>query len=278
MTLFNAANPARRAFTLLELLVAIIIIAILVAIVGAVGFKALDSQKDSTVRGVFGSLDRALDEYKLAKGSFPRYLPDQYVNRPGTAWNLDSGGVPDTGNNIGGPGFGLHPASTLQHPKKPTAGVFFSQAKAVGQCDEALKGLPSDVVKITPKRTNDGQFNPADPAAVTLLDPWAASDWELAVSGGQKAYPAVRQSFILYVHPDNVLAQALYGKCVNNRPYFLSGGRDRRVGLKDEQDPKAGGEDDAAYKRRIEGALTDNLTSYPVGPADTTQPFFDAQR
>ena len=73
------------------------------------------------------------------------------------------------------------------------------------------------------------------------------------------------------MHPDNELAQALYGRCLNERPYFVSAGPDGLFGTTDEikrvcRTSASSGASPEEVERAI-AALEDNIYSYEVGPA-----------
>lgn len=275
----NRSHPIRDAvrsgFTLVELLVAISVIVVLVALVSAVGSGALSGQKAGQTRGVLSALDRAMEEYYVAVGSFPRYRPADYVGRPGVAWDY-VGGILNQGDNQNvvqnTPAFtrDLQGNPTL-HPRKPSAGVFVAQAKGIAESEAILSSLPQGLLQVTPRDAYGTQAR--DDNALTVLDGWSvpASQWQFAQQNNRAAYPAVHQSYIVYVHPENTVAQSLYGDCQNGRPYFMSAGPDRLVGIGDEsrqQDSVENPEPDDVFRARIEKALEDNLYSYPVGPPD----------
>lgn len=258
-----------RAFTLVELVVAIAIILILVGLLAAVGNRAIDMQRESTTKGLLVSLDKALEEYRLVKNGFPKYNPDNYRGIPGDDWE-----VGDSANGAANmPAFVQITSSAVPEPRKPSAGVFMQQARGVGQCDSILSAIPTSLMRPTPKAAAHGTASPRDPNANTVLDSWSNEAWFQT-----PGLPASQQTYIIYVHPENRFAQELFGRCVNNRPYFMSAGRDRLFGFKNEGGPIAAGESPEAYKARIEDALKDNLYSYPAGAPNTTDDFFNSFR
>jgi general secretion pathway protein G len=66
------ANPARAAFTLLELLSVITIIALLAGIVIGVGRRAAESGRIARAKAELAVLGAALENYKSSYGDFPR--------------------------------------------------------------------------------------------------------------------------------------------------------------------------------------------------------------
>jgi len=66
------ANPARAAFTLLELLSVITIIALLAGIVLGVGRRAAESGKTARAKAELALLGAALEDYRRTQGDFPR--------------------------------------------------------------------------------------------------------------------------------------------------------------------------------------------------------------
>ncbi|MFM9959567.1 MAG: type II secretion system protein [Phycisphaerales bacterium] len=287
-------SAKRRGFTLVELLVAISVIAILVAIVAVVGLGAFQNQRVATSKGLLGTLDRALEEYRLVKGEFPKYSPVDYVRRPGPSWALDASGNADSENtDLSGKAFGPDPRApnNVRFPKKPSAAVAFRQMRGVAECESILAALPQDLFINTPRqRVTIAPFSPQAPEddAVTILDPWSIGrgEWERTKADSNTAFPALEQSYVVYVHPENLLAQSLYGECVNGRPYFLIGGPDTKVGLREEFGldgqpvvPRSGPpESMEAFKPRVLQGLKDNITSYPVGAPNLTEEFWDFRR
>lgn len=66
------ANPARAAFTLLELLSVITIIALLAGLVIGVGRRAAESGKIARAKAELAVLGAALENYRRTHGDFPR--------------------------------------------------------------------------------------------------------------------------------------------------------------------------------------------------------------
>ena len=65
------AQPAARAFTLLELLAVITIIAILAGLVLGVGRRAVESGRVARARGELALLAAALADYQRSQGDYP---------------------------------------------------------------------------------------------------------------------------------------------------------------------------------------------------------------
>jgi len=246
---------SRSGFTLLELLIVIGIITLLVGVLLAVGLRAIRSQDERATKNVLISLDRALSEYILVAGSIPKYNPLAYSRVPGPDL-LD----PNDGLNIATSdrAFLAYPVgSTVRHPIRPDAAVFTKQVSGYGEVDAIIRGIPERFLVST---VTGPESDPVagDPSP-SVIDAWAIVDalWPAP-------HPIARQQLIYYVHPENELAQDLYGRCVNGRPYFMSAGPDRRYGLTSEfadQNLSAAAEREAALK-----ALEDNIYSYTPGP------------
>lgn len=66
------ANPARAAFTLLELLSVIAIVALLAGIVIGVGRRAVESGKIARAKAELAVLGAALESYRRTHGDYPR--------------------------------------------------------------------------------------------------------------------------------------------------------------------------------------------------------------
>lgn len=258
-------HPARRGFTLIELMVVIGIIALLIGVSLAVGPKVLDGQRVAATKNVLASLDRMLDEVVDSTGGVPPYNPIDYAGVPGAllAPRPDS---PPTGPEEYGDNDG-------EHVRFPAAGVFVNQAQGVSQAEAILAG-------VAPKFIVTAQREPAEPDAddvvqpfvPNVLDAWATrTEWEAP-------YAQLSNTLILYVHPRNLLAQRLYGRCVNDRPYFMSAGPDRLYGSTAQISRRGGvttqlGETDPNLVEAAVAGLRDNIYSYQPQPADTSAAF-----
>jgi len=65
------ASGARRAFTLIEILVVIVVIAILATLVAPNVFQHVGSAKDATARTQIEMIGAGLDSYRLHNGAYP---------------------------------------------------------------------------------------------------------------------------------------------------------------------------------------------------------------
>lgn len=207
-------HPDRRSggFTLIELLTVIAIISILLTIALVVGARVTQGGNERATQSVLISLDRALDAYVAENDAPPPYVPDQYIDVPGP--NADLTG----------------PYQGSMHPRRPDSAVFVAQVQGLVDAGAIIDGLPDRFRFPTPSPVNTGPFGGGGIVSAevpTIVDAWADSSWE-------RPYDLADQSAILYVHPDNFLAQDLYGQCVNGRPYFVSAGSDRLYGLTDD--------------------------------------------
>jgi prepilin-type N-terminal cleavage/methylation domain-containing protein len=260
----------RRAFTLLELLVVIALIVILLSIVLAVSARVFANQKASSTRNVLTTLDRMLDEYITVNGTIPRYRPDAWEGRPSEFVGLPS-------DPLGNVGTGPEDYEDNDHVRRPEVGVFLEQIAGYGAVDDLLQGIPPQFLRTyTLPAAGLGGQNTGDRIKTTVVDAWATDDEWRVGTGDTARYPMAgvgAQPLIYFVHPDNALAQDLYGRCVGGRPYFLSPGPDGRYGLGGGTEIEAG-----ADAEQVHAGLTDNITSYAVGPANLSTGFFSSTR
>ncbi len=220
-----------RGFTLIELLVVMIIIIILVGIVAGVGTGLIRDSRGKVTRDLLRTLDRVMVEYEASTGKLPPYL-----TKNSAAEEYD--GIPGPDNMVVGYG------SQGNHAPRPDCAVFFKQAKGVGKVDDILKDIPARFLKPT---VTGGDPDPTP----SVVDAWARKDWG-------DPFSAEQQTLVYYIHPGNKLAQDLYGRCINGRPYFLSAGPDNLYGTT--RDAGSPTEEEAL------AALDDNITSYAPGP------------
>ncbi len=250
----RGSRQGRRGFTLVELLIAISIIALLAAITTGVAVALVGNRKSAITRDLLATMDRALDEYAATNsGAFPKYVPEGY------RW------VPGDGND-------WEDYRSEMHVRRPDAAVFIRQATGFGAVDSVIRSIPERFLIVT----RGGAFSggevsegphPVEAADLTpsVLDAWGSREWP---HRAPNAWPLTAQSVIYYVHPDNDLAQDLYGRCANRRPYFLSAGPDNRYGLGSEI-PGAGGLDSEQARIAYTEALENNIYSYEVDPLRT---------
>lgn len=227
----NDTTRGGRGFTLIELLVVMIIIIILVGIVAGVGTGLIRDSRGKVTRDLLRTLDRVMVEYEAASRKLPTYptddlVDDLYEGVPGP----DNDDIVTYGGRVG--------------VRRPDTAVFLKQAKGVGVVDDILKDIPARFLK--PTITN-GDPDPTP----SVVDAWARKEWAAP-------WPVAEQTLVYYIHPGNKLAQDLYGRCINGRPYFLSAGPDNLYGTtRDAGSPT----EEEALK-----ALDDNITSYAPGP------------
>ncbi len=244
------ARSRRRGFTLVEVLVVVGIIAVLLGLVAGVGPLVFSNQKRAQTSQLLNTLDRALDEYSNAAGGVPKFVVEQYASTPGA----DNMLVPYSA--AGGEMF----------PARPDAAVFLAQIKGVGECDAIISGIPSQFLVATP--AGDGSRpDPSDPTSIGLgsgvdapsvVDSWAKPEWSAP-------WNVAEQQLVYYVHPNNILAQDLFGKCVNRRPYFMSAGADLKYGFRSEAAMPFAGET-LTHLQKAEQLVADNIYSYTPGP------------
>lgn len=261
-----------RGFTIIELLTVMAIVIVLIALLIGVGSAVIKNQEASLTRNVLTALDRALEEYiSNSNGSIP---------------NFRNGATPETNDYIEVPGpqfkrndsrfFRDYPSGGETFPIRPDAAVFLKQAMGVGQVRNVIAGLSERTLRLTVTVEGSSELPKKDTDTTpSVLDSWAQDPWPMPQDAARAAFwdtidlstGEILQAPILYVHPENKLAQELYGRCVNGRPYFMSAGPDRAYGVRlSISDP--------VLQKEVEGQLTDNIYSYPVGPFNTTAGFF----
>ncbi len=248
------SRTSRNGFTLVELLVVIAVLFVLVSLSITVGALVTAGGNKRATQSVLSSLDRALQEYVGITGTVPPYVPNQYEAVPG-------------------PDAALTDYEGLMQPRRPDTAVFVSQVSGIGEAGSIINNLPSRFrFARTGIPNGTGAFNRIISAETpSIIDAWGDTDWAIP-------YLATEQHLVYYVHPDNTLAQDLYGACINGLPYFVSAGADGLYGLNDDDfilEP-----DDASLAtagshshQTVLAAQKDNLTSYTVEPI--TESAFD---
>jgi len=255
-------RPGRAGFSLLELLIVVSVLALLIAIVAGAGSRVIQSQKKRITENILITLDRAMEEYIATTGGLPPFPinPDNatalellYRDVPG-----DEGTVAMGFDQFAGP-FGN---AITAYPVRPDAAVFFRQAEGLDTVRAIIEAIPEQFLMTT---FNGGTFptnqNDIDKEQPSVVDTWGDPVWD-----GDSPQQGVQQ-FIYYVHPKNRLAQEIYGRCVNGRPYFMSAGPDKFYGhpsellLIAEEYPDLQTATDEVLLRR---ARADNIYSYEV--------------
>lgn len=241
-------NPRRNAFTLVELLIAIVVIVILASLVFIAGTAVTQRQRVRVTENLLITLDRVLDVYMLERGALPPYNPDDYIGTPG-----ESNGLTSLQGVIG------------NHPARPDAAVFLAQATGYGEVDDIIQSIPNDFVR---RRQFNNQVIGAD--MPSIVDSWAQPGWPEDPNNPTRPFPVDYQQVIYFVHPQNTVAQALFGRCRNDRPYFMSAGPDRTYGFINEPNNNieiiADSDTGDFVRKLVQDALDDNIYSTTVDP------------
>ena len=243
----NVARTSRaraaRGFTLLELILVVAVLSVLVALSITVGSLVVRGGSERATQSMLTTLDRALDEYIALNGAAPPYIPDAYDD----VVNLD---------------LELTEYQGIEQPRRPDATVFIESVSGSGEAREIIDGLPERFRYA--RATNTGLNNSATPlvSAPSIIDAWSEGVWK-------PPFDPVDERIVLYVHPENSLAQDLFGNCKNDRPYFLSAGADGLYGLNDDPfiPPARDGTGDASGSHTYQTVLRaqeDTRTSYPI--------------
>lgn len=263
-------HGARAAFTVLELIVVLWIVALLIGLILGVGPRVLDAQRAAATRNVLLTFDRMLDVHLADNNNVPPpYNPFDYRHVPGR-YVVGTAGVenqPESNNSVdaGNP-----------HVRHPDAAIFLAQVRGYEDVAPIASGIPERLVVRTNVPENNPFWRPTgatqDEIAAfgpaTVLDTWGAlrGDWSTG-------WPVYERTFIHYVHPNNELAQRLYGRCVNNRPYFFSAGPDRLYGVTNQLNRAAPGSRNGALADDALRALADNIYSYQPDLPDRSANF-----
>ncbi len=232
-------NPSRRGFTLIEVLVAVTIIIILIGAVFAVGQQVFTRQKINQTKGVLTSLDRALEEYRIESRVLPKLDTDDYLDQ---LWRDFTGGTSPIVNDATGQTF-LGALATYRGEEfawLPNAAYFVYLSDGYENIDSIIGGIPDRFTSNV--QADDSVFR------TQILDAW--------------------ENPILFVTPGNPLAQAIFGECVSERPYFMSAGPDGHYGVP--TDVPALGLNGQELERRIREMREDNIYSITPGSVDAS--------
>lgn len=234
------SHTRRTGFTLIEVLIAIAVIIILIAAIFAVGQQVITRQKVSQAQGVLASLDRALQEYQIENRSFPRIIAQQYEQGLWRSANNNTSPVVNdqTGQTFVG---GIANYRGEPRPWLPNAAYFLFLSQGYENIDAIIAGIPSQFSRTI--QISSSEFR------TQIIDPWGNP--------------------VLFITPDNPLAQAIFGACPNDRPYFLSAGPDGHYGVP--TDIGLDGLSGDALQRKIASYREDNL--YSVVPSDVDGSF-----
>ncbi|MEC9372409.1 MAG: type II secretion system protein, partial [Planctomycetota bacterium] len=227
----NMQPTSRRAFSLVELLVAVGIVALLITITLTAGNALLRGRRADVTQNLLTTLDRALEEYLIVNNNnIPAYSLSEYENVPGKTI-FDNAMDPGSMELTDPLAFPMY--NNRQYPRFPDASVFIRRAQGVGAVDSVIASIPVSYLTVTAIQPGTSEYDTQRDAETTpsVLDSWARGSWPGA------GFPAAEQQYIYYVHPDNDFAQAMFGRCVNRRPYFMSAGPDEAYGHGFEFDP-----------------------------------------
>jgi len=251
---YRGIARSRFAFSILEMLIVISVMVILIALIAGAGVQVMEAQRERNTKNILTTLDRALEEYYAVQGVIPDFSID-----PDDSARLERLYLDVPGMNPGGAFEQFVTFGMVDYPVRPDASVFLHQAEGFDTVREILEAIPPKFLLLT----LEGGSYPSDAVEAakeepSLIDAWGRVVWnDVPVQGVQQ--------FIYYVHPKNRVAQDLYGKCINGRPYFFSAGKDKFYGHPSEIDLIKGTytdvdlADDAALLRR---ARKDNIYSY----------------
>lgn len=228
-------------FSLIEVLIAIAVIAILVAAIFGVGQQVLTRQKINQTEGVLASLDRALEEYRIETRILPRLETERYID---ALWDdIGNGQSPivddETQQTFLG---GISDYRGEDFAWLPNAAYFVFISQGYENIDAIVGGIPGQFSETI---TSSNEFR------TQILDAW-----------GQP---------VLFVTPDNPLAEAIFGECPSDRPYFMSAGPDGHYGVP--TDIGLTGLDPDELRRKIAEYREDNIYSLTPGSVDASFDF-----
>lgn len=297
MTIQQNIHPKSRfrapGFTLIEMLAVISIVVVLIALSITTGVLVIKRQDVAATKGLVSSLDRALEEYIVENGgTIPPYIDDAYRGVPGPF--LKGMGSVRTNDVMNDSSLNTTYLGRM-YPRHPDAAVFISQASGTGSVDAIIAGLGDRFLMPTPifgaeltTGVNEQDVSPS------IMDPWGdPARWAASTNDPLvNDWPILDDSahVIFYVHPSNRLAQALYGECVNDRPYFFSAGPDGMYGTTSQMTANgeiapsvvviagSDGDEDITNATLAVDALEDNIYSYTVGPAQVSDEFNENYR
>ena len=233
----NRSKSTRRAFTLIEMLITISVIVVLVAAVFGIGLQVVNRQKINQTQGVLSSLDRALQEYQIENRVFPRLDTDDYLDG---LWRSESGGQSPVINQETGQTFlgGVTAYRGEQFTWLPNAAYFLYLAEGYENIDSIIGGVPSQFSSTV--QIDTGVFR------TQMTDAWGNP--------------------VIFVTPDNPLAQAIFGQCPSGRPYFMSAGPDGHYGVS--TDVGLDGLANDELRSKIAEYREDNVYSVTPGAVD----------
>jgi prepilin-type N-terminal cleavage/methylation domain-containing protein len=236
--------PARRAFTLLELLIVIGIIALLVALTFMVGAAVTSNSKKGLTQDTLRVLDGALAAYIADRGELPpAFLDDPRQSGANRVIPIADARNTDLPDPAGAP-----QDSTIVS----SVALFVTQCQQVPDAKALLDRLPAKVAVQIPVTVGTG--NPATVQMTTVLDGWGrpiryvhpafsvdypatSTDLLLAPPAGKTWTIAnLRRSHGVAADPrsgnpnPSAFPDADGGRCPGGRPYFYSAGEDGLVG------------------------------------------------
>ena len=215
---------------------------ILVAAVFAVGRQVVTRQKINQTAGVLTSLDRALEEYRIETRVFPRLDTDDYLDR---LWRDSAGGTSPVVDDETTQTFlgGVLNFRGQDFTWLPNAAYFLFVADGYENIDAIIGGIPDQFSETV--QVSNGEFR------TQVLDAWDQP--------------------VIFVTPDNPLAQAIFGECPSDRPYFMSAGPDGHYGVP--TDVGAAGLTGPDLLSKLESYREDNIYSLTPGSVDVSFDF-----
>ncbi|MFG0258671.1 MAG: type II secretion system protein [Phycisphaerales bacterium JB043] len=273
-----------RAFTLIELIVVITIIALLMGLVIGTGAQLVIDQQRARTERILVALDRALEEYMAENNNRPPIVRlTDFANTPGLDLNFEDGEVDILGEHpldqaignraprasfrTGSDAYLRYDPNDEIYPRYPDASVFIEAVQGYGVVDAILADLGDRLIPTPSDGPTGSSSATASSVTPSVVDSWYDNDWETT---GER-WPVFVGMPILYITPNNAMAQFLYGQTVNRRPYFMSAGPDRLYGTTNEFG--SGSSQDSAFSEEAIEALADNMYSYDVGAPNLSDAF-----